>query len=128
MAETTIAVGIAAQTFNCWELIDRDNGLPVDDHGDGIRHFDSFADAQSWGEDTGAAKKGAGAEPREQPGPCWIVTAICGWKLDDELPMVMHHTTAEEAHRAALDNDMRISPNGGLICDPNCDDCKQVTR
>jgi hypothetical protein len=120
-----IPTGIAANAFNCWELIDRDNDLPVDDHGDGIRHFDSSADAQSWGEDTGAAEKGAGVEPREQSGPCWIVTAICGWKLDDELPMVMHHATAEEALQAALDNDMRLSASGGLICDPDCDDCKQ---
>lgn len=125
-SELTTPAGIAAFGYKCWEIIDLSNGLPIDDHGDGIRHFDSLADANSWAEDAGVQEKGAGVEPREVDAPCWLVTAICGWVLDDELPMQMHHATAEEALRAALDSDMTIA-SGGLICSPDCDDCKSGT-
>lgn len=125
--QLTIPAGIAALGHNCWEIIDLSNGLPIDDHGDGIRHFDSLADADSWAEATGAKTKGAGVELREMDAPCWLATAICGWVLDDELPMQMHHTTAEETLRAVLDNDMKVA-SGGLICTPDCDDCKSGSR
>lgn len=126
--QLTISAGIAAQERNCWELIYPATGLPVE-HPDGTRHFASRGEAESWAEGMKDNREddADSLELREQPGPCWIVTAACGWNLDDELPMVTHHVSAEEALRAALDNDMRISPAGSLICGPDCNDCKQAT-
>ncbi len=117
---TIIPTGIAALDHNCWELVHRDTGRTVDLDGDGDRHFDSQAEAESWGETLDGFRMHA----RELPEPCWVATAICGWRLDDELPMVMHHATANEALKAALDCEMKAVP-AGLICSPDCDGCKQ---
>ena len=127
MPETKIATGIAAQQHNCWELIYPKTGMLVETS-DGTRHFDSRSAAEAWADgmrDDG--KPGADElELREMGSPCWIVAAGCGWRLDDEVPMVMHHESAEEAQRAAIDAGMGFAPNGALICDPNCDDCKHA--
>jgi hypothetical protein len=120
---TTIPAGITAQGHNCWELIDPSTNLPVDDHSDGIRHFDSRADAQERADDTDLTD----LAPREMAAPCWTVTALCGWRLDEELPMIMHHVDAGEALRAALDSDMRLA-GAGLACSPDCDDCAEADR
>jgi hypothetical protein len=122
--DTKIPNGVTAQPHNCWELIYPATGLPVETS-DGTRHFDSRDHAEQWAD--GMSENGEpganGLTLREMAAPCWIVTAICGWKLDEELPMVMHHDSADEALRAALDSGMKVSPNGGLVCDESCEEC-----
>lgn len=123
---TTIPAGIAAQDFNCWQLVHPSTGHPLSD-GDCEEHFDTEAKAEQRlrqlladGDDI------ADYDPQELTSPCWIATAACGYRLDEEGSAVMHHDTAEEATKTALDCGFLVSPSGALACSTDCDE--EATR
>ena len=120
ISETTIPAGITALDDTCWHLLYP--GEVLVDTGDCIPHFDTEQQAH---EEAGrfTSDRLGRPEPHQLDGPCWIATAVCGYRLDEEDAALMHHETAEDALQAALGSEMFIGPDGTLRCSPDCDDC-----
>lgn len=116
----TIPGGIAALKDTCWHLVYA-NGEPVDS-GDGVPHFDTEDQAREEAARYTVARLGQ-PELRTLDAPCWIASAHCGYRLDENNTMLMHHESAGDALKAALDSEMFVGPCGRLHCSPDCDDC-----
>lgn len=60
---------------------------------------------------------------------CFVVHAYCGYLLDENDAMVMHHPSPEEARGAAADYGFLPAPGGEYRCSPDCGACAEaVTR
>lgn len=112
---------ISAYSFTCWQLL-YPNGVEVDS-GDGIPHFDTEREALE--ATPGYAIDGGFGTPAPQilASPCFVVRARCGYLLDEEGSMVMHHGSAEEAAKSAEAYGWKLLPSGEYRCSDDCDDC-----
>jgi hypothetical protein len=125
MITSTTFAGTTALTYRCWELVHGD-GQPVE-HGDGTPHFRTEEEARAaapqyaltvpWRTETDAPV------PRQLGALCFVAMARCGYVLDQANTMEMHHTSAEEAYRCALDSEFIDQQDGTLRCSVDCEDC-----
>lgn len=131
MSTKTAPAGTTALTYTCWELVHADG--QATEHGDGVPHFrggeearaaaPQYATAPAW-----RAANGADSPvPRQLHGPCFIAIARCGYKLDEDGTMEMHHASAEDAYRAAIDCEFIDEEDGTLRCSLDCDECGEVS-
>jgi hypothetical protein len=116
-ALTTLPPGITRNADPCWELR-YPNGTSVDQD-DRKPHFASAEEALREAKNFADDELGTPA-PAPLPGICHMITAICGYVLDEADDGIVHYSTAEKAARSARDADWALTPIGWQ-CRPDCD-------
>jgi hypothetical protein len=106
-AYVAIPKGVGQDARRCWQGYD-DLGRAFDG-GEGEPHYYE------------RGQVGDGLNPKQHSEPCWLVTcAGCDYRLDEDGSWVMHHDSAQEAVKMALDHDWLLI-DGGLYCSVECE-------
>lgn len=122
MTTTTSPAAVSTLSQTCWQLL-YPNGVQVDT-GDSIPHFDTEAEARA--EASRYTCTFGVPAPAQLADRCFVIRARCGYFLDEEGAVRMHHDTAEEAVEAALAHEWVQMPDGTFRCSPDCDDCAEA--
>jgi hypothetical protein len=116
--------GTVELEYICWELA-RANGSPVEGH-EVVPHFQSEEEARRFAPEY-ASPTGEVPVPKQLDDPCYLAVARCGYTFDQENTAEMHHVSAEEAYRCAIDSEFIDEEDGTLRCSLDCDECGEVT-